>query len=60
VAVVPAELEQKSGESDGEYVQRLKAFVEKQCSEIQVLLNVHQFLLFLSYRGCFMDVENFL
>lgn len=37
VAVVPAELEQKSGESDGEYVKRLKAFVEKQCSEIKVL-----------------------
>ena len=36
VAVVPAELEQKSGESDGDYVKRLKAFVEKQCSEIQV------------------------
>ncbi|PRQ54047.1 hypothetical protein RchiOBHm_Chr2g0173241 [Rosa chinensis] len=38
VAVVPAELEQKSGESDGEYVKRLKEFVEKQCSEIQDLL----------------------
>ncbi|KAL1318936.1 hypothetical protein HN51_071214 [Arachis hypogaea] len=38
VAVVPAELEQKSGESDGEYVKRLKTFVEKQCSEIQDLL----------------------
>jgi len=36
VAVVPAELEQRSGESDGEYIKRLKAFVEKQCSEIQV------------------------
>ena len=36
VAVVPAELEQKSRESDGEYIKRLKAFVEKQCSEIQV------------------------
>ncbi|KAK7365203.1 hypothetical protein VNO80_14077 [Phaseolus coccineus] len=35
VAVVPAELEQRSGESDGEYIKRLKAFVEKQCSEIQ-------------------------
>ncbi|XP_068303794.1 golgin candidate 6-like [Pyrus communis] len=38
VAVVPAELEQRSGESDGEYIKRLKAFVEKQCSEIQDLL----------------------
>lgn len=37
VAVVPAELEQKMGESDGEYIRRLKAFLEKQCSEIQVL-----------------------
>lgn len=39
VAVVPAELEQKSGESDVEYIQRLKRFVEKQCLEIQVLFN---------------------
>ncbi|XP_019419519.1 PREDICTED: golgin candidate 6-like [Lupinus angustifolius] len=38
VAVVPAELEQKSGESDGEYIKRLKEFVEKQSSEIQDLL----------------------
>ncbi|PON36628.1 Vesicle tethering protein p115-like [Parasponia andersonii] len=38
VAVVPAELEQKSGESDVEYIKRLKAFVEKQCTEIQDLL----------------------
>lgn len=38
VAVVPAELEQRSGESDKEYIKRLKAFVEKQCSEIQVML----------------------
>ena len=37
VAVVPAELEQKSGEIDEEYIQRLKRFVEKQCLEIQVL-----------------------
>ena len=37
VAVVPAELEQKMGESDGEYIRRLKAFLETQCSEIQVL-----------------------
>ncbi|CAL5437519.1 unnamed protein product [Camellia sinensis] len=35
VAVVPAELEQQGGESDGDYVKRLKLFVEKQCSEIQ-------------------------
>ncbi|KAI4348210.1 hypothetical protein L6164_008961 [Bauhinia variegata] len=38
VAVVPAELEQKSGESEGGYIKRLKAFVEKQCCEIQDLL----------------------
>ncbi|GLT33196.1 hypothetical protein SLA2020_078010 [Shorea laevis] len=38
VAVVPAELEQRSGESDKDYIIRLKAFVEKQCSEIQNLL----------------------
>ncbi|TKY50480.1 Golgin candidate 6 [Spatholobus suberectus] len=38
VAIVPAELEQRSGESDGEYIKRLKAFVEKQCSEIQDLV----------------------
>lgn len=36
VAVVPAELEQKSGESDGDYIKRLKSFVQKQCVEIQV------------------------
>ncbi|XP_057810431.1 golgin candidate 6-like [Salvia miltiorrhiza] len=39
VAVVPAELEQKSEESDKEYIQRLKRFVEKQCLEIQDLLS---------------------
>ncbi|KAF5740417.1 golgin candidate 6 isoform X1 [Tripterygium wilfordii] len=38
VAVVPAELEQKSGENDKDYIQRLKSFVGKQCSEIQNLL----------------------
>ncbi|XP_015879121.3 golgin candidate 6 [Ziziphus jujuba] len=38
VTVVPAEMEQKSGESDGAYIKRLKAFIEKQCSEIQDLL----------------------
>lgn len=36
VAVVPAELEQKSGEADREYIERLKLFIEKQCFEIQV------------------------
>lgn len=40
VSVVPAELEQRSGESDGAYIQRLKSFVDKQCSEIQVLLKL--------------------
>ncbi|XP_038890405.1 golgin candidate 6 isoform X3 [Benincasa hispida] len=39
VAVVPAELEQGKGEADGEYIKRLKAFVEKQCTEIQDLLS---------------------
>ncbi|WVZ14663.1 hypothetical protein V8G54_012229 [Vigna mungo] len=38
VAVVPAELEQRSDESDAEYIKRLKSFVEKQCSEIQDLV----------------------
>lgn len=36
VAVVPAELEQKSGEGETEYIKRLKDFVDKQCTEIQV------------------------
>ncbi|KAL3833465.1 hypothetical protein ACJIZ3_008201 [Penstemon smallii] len=39
VAVVPAELEQNSGENDREYIKRLKIFVEKQCLEIQNLLS---------------------
>ncbi|KAL3652721.1 Golgin candidate 6 [Castilleja foliolosa] len=39
VAVVPAELEQSIGESDVEYIKRLKGFVEKQCLEIQDLLS---------------------
>uniref|UniRef100_A0A2P2MPU8 Vesicle tethering family protein n=2 Tax=Rhizophora mucronata TaxID=61149 RepID=A0A2P2MPU8_RHIMU len=39
VAVVPAELEQKSGESETDYIKRLKSFLEKQCSEIQNLLS---------------------
>ncbi|XP_010555945.1 PREDICTED: golgin candidate 6-like isoform X2 [Tarenaya hassleriana] len=38
VAVVPAELEQKTGENEKDYICRLKAFIEKQCSEIQSLL----------------------
>ncbi|KAG2629753.1 hypothetical protein PVAP13_3KG449906 [Panicum virgatum] len=37
-AVLPAELEQKNGEVDGEYIKRLKSFVEKQCNEMQDLL----------------------
>lgn len=36
VAIVPAELEQRSGESEGDYISRLKSFIEKQCLEIQV------------------------
>ncbi|KAD3641359.1 hypothetical protein E3N88_30583 [Mikania micrantha] len=39
VSVVPAELEHKKDENDKDYIQRLKLFVEKQCSEIQDLLN---------------------
>ncbi|KAK1438600.1 hypothetical protein QVD17_04409 [Tagetes erecta] len=39
VSVVPAELEQKKDENDKDYIKRLKSFVEKQCSEIQDLLN---------------------
>lgn len=46
VAVVPAELEQKTNESDSDYVKRLKAFVERQCSEIQVFFST-----FLSFFG---------
>ncbi|XP_008804804.2 golgin candidate 6 [Phoenix dactylifera] len=38
VTVLPAELEQKNGETDGDYVKRLKSFVEKQCNEMQDLL----------------------
>ncbi|CAD6269950.1 unnamed protein product [Miscanthus lutarioriparius] len=37
-AVLPTELEQKNGEVDGEYIKRLKSFVEKQCNEMQDLL----------------------
>lgn len=36
VAVVPADLELRSGENEKDYINRLKAFIEKQCSEIQV------------------------
>uniref|UniRef100_A0A1D1XF58 Golgin candidate 6 n=1 Tax=Anthurium amnicola TaxID=1678845 RepID=A0A1D1XF58_9ARAE len=38
VVIVPAELEQKDGEADGDYIKRLKLFVEKQCIEMQNLL----------------------
>lgn len=38
VSVVPAAMEQKNGESNEEYIKRLKSFVEKQCNEIQDLL----------------------
>ncbi|XP_073285547.1 golgin candidate 6 [Primulina huaijiensis] len=44
VAVIPAELEQSSGESDGDYIQRLKRFMEKQCLEIQDLLSRNSIL----------------
>lgn len=36
VVVLPIELEQQSGESDGDYIKRLRSFVEKQCTEMQV------------------------
>ncbi|XP_060206966.1 golgin candidate 6 [Lycium barbarum] len=39
VTVVPAELEQRSGEKDVDYIKRLKTFVDKQCHEIQDLLS---------------------
>ncbi|KAD5508353.1 hypothetical protein E3N88_16056 [Mikania micrantha] len=39
VLVVPAELEQRKDEADVDYIKRLKSFLEKQCSEIQDLLN---------------------
>ncbi|KAF9610338.1 hypothetical protein IFM89_022008 [Coptis chinensis] len=38
VAVVPAEMEQKDGESNEDYIKRLKSFAEKQCKELQDLL----------------------
>ncbi|KAJ6815043.1 golgin candidate 6-like [Iris pallida] len=37
-ATVPAELEQKGGETETEYIKRLKSFVEKQCHEMQDLV----------------------
>ncbi|KAK1408279.1 hypothetical protein QVD17_39918 [Tagetes erecta] len=39
VSVIPAELEQRKDEADVDYIKRLKSFLEKQCSEIQDLLN---------------------
>ncbi|KAF5819005.1 putative transcription factor bZIP family [Helianthus annuus] len=39
VSVIPAELEQRKDEADVDYIKRLKLFLEKQCSEIQDLLN---------------------
>ncbi|KAL5702642.1 hypothetical protein ACHQM5_027836 [Ranunculus cassubicifolius] len=38
VAVVPTDMEQKNGESNDDYIVRLKSFVQKQCKEIQDLL----------------------
>ncbi|KAG9446082.1 hypothetical protein H6P81_012210 [Aristolochia fimbriata] len=38
VSAVPAELQQKEGEGDADYIKRLKSFVEKQCHEMQDLL----------------------
>lgn len=38
VTVLPAELEQRDKETDGDYIKRLKDFVEKQCNEMQDLL----------------------
>ncbi|XP_024986690.1 golgin candidate 6-like [Cynara cardunculus var. scolymus] len=39
VSVMPAELEQRKDEADVDYIKRLKSFLEKQCSEIQDLVN---------------------
>ncbi|XP_024993371.1 golgin candidate 6-like [Cynara cardunculus var. scolymus] len=39
MSVMPAALEQRKDEMDGDYIKRLKSFAEKQCSEIQDLLN---------------------
>lgn len=38
VAIIPANLEQNDGESDSDYIVRIKSFVEKQCHEMQDLL----------------------
>ncbi|MCL7021468.1 hypothetical protein MKW94_024356 [Papaver nudicaule] len=38
VVSLPVELEQQSGENDGDYIKRLKLFVEKQCTEMQNIL----------------------
>eukprot|EP00252_Welwitschia_mirabilis_P026477 TRINITY_DN8701_c0_g1_i1.p1 TRINITY_DN8701_c0_g1~~TRINITY_DN8701_c0_g1_i1.p1 ORF type:complete len:947 (-),score=232.58 TRINITY_DN8701_c0_g1_i1:187-3027(-) len=38
VTIIPAELEQRDGESNDDYIMRLKSFVEKQCHEMQNLL----------------------
>ncbi|XP_072981234.1 golgin candidate 6 isoform X1 [Typha angustifolia] len=38
VTILPAELEQKDGEVDADYIKRLKSFMEKQCTEMQDLL----------------------
>ncbi|KAJ8506810.1 hypothetical protein OPV22_007696 [Ensete ventricosum] len=39
VAVLPVELEQMDKETDGDYVRRLRAFIEKQCDGMQDLLD---------------------
>ena len=36
VAVVPAEMEQSNAESQGDYIKRLRLFIDKQCIEMQV------------------------
>lgn len=75
VAAVPAELEQKGGESDGEYIKRLKSFVEKQCTEIQVCFidtvccayvismfkvrSIIASILLLLYKSCFLSLGKF-
>ncbi|RZC52673.1 hypothetical protein C5167_021104 [Papaver somniferum] len=41
VVALPVELEQQSGESDGDYIKRLKLFVEKQCTEMKDLLGLN-------------------
>lgn len=44
VSVIPAELEQKKDEADVDYIKRLKLFLEKQCSEIQVISVTLEFI----------------